>query len=194
MLSHTKRAIIWQKNYQNGDNLRSSITYLPELLQVIKAHTVFEIGCGQSHIWDIPGIEYIGADMCGDLIDDNKRNHPEVAFIRFDAIKADVPDSEVIIAKDLFECLPNDEIRLILQKIYSSGSKWLVATTNPQVKDTPNTDEGVWRSVNLQLYGCKLVTVTKNDIGLFELSRKKKDLSSENIQSERLEKKIDRKR
>jgi hypothetical protein len=194
MNNHTKRAIIWQKNYQNGDNLRSSITYLPELLQFIKAHTVFEIGCGQSHIWDIPGIEYIGADMCGDLIDDNKRNHPEVAFIRFDAIKADVPDSDVIIAKDLFECLPNDEIRLILQKIYSSGSKWLVATTNPQVKDTPNTDEGVWRSVNLQLYGCKLVTVTKNDIGLFELSRKKKDLSSENVQSERLEKKIDRKR
>jgi hypothetical protein len=173
MNNHTKRAIIWQKNYQNGDNLRSSITYLPELLQFIKAHTVFEIGCGQSHIWDIPGIEYIGADMCGDLIDDNKRNHPEVAFIRFDAIKADVPDSDVIIAKDLFECLPNDEIRLILQKIYNSGSKWLVATTNPQVKDTPNTDEGVWRSVNLQLYGCKLVVLTRNDIALFELSRKK---------------------
>lgn len=173
MLDHTQRAIIWQKNYQNGDNLRSSITYLPELLGLIKAKTVFEIGCGQSHIWDIPGINYIGADMCGDLVDDNKRNHPEVAFIRFDAIKAEVPDSDVIIVKDLFECLPNDEIRFILQKIYSSGSKWMIASTSPQVKDMPNTDEGVWRPVNLQLYGCKLVTVTKNDIGLFELSRRK---------------------
>jgi len=174
MNTHTDRAIIWQKNYNNGDNLRSSNTYLPEMLQLIKAHTVFEIGCGQSHIWDIPGIEYIGADLCGDLIDDNKRNHPSVAFIRFDALKADVPISDVIIAKDLFECLPNDEISAILKKIYYSGSKWLIATTNPQVKGMPNTDEGVYRPVNLQEFGCKLVVLAHNDIALFELSRKKK--------------------
>ena len=91
MLNHTERAIIWQRNYNNGDNLRSSMTYLPELLQLIKAKTVFEIGCGQSHIWDIPNIKYIGGDFCGDLVDDNKRNHPDVAFIRFDALRADVP-------------------------------------------------------------------------------------------------------
>jgi hypothetical protein len=175
MLNHTARAIIWAKNYQNGDNLRSSITYLPEMLQLIKAKTVFEIGCGQSHIWDIPGIEYIGADLCGDLIDDNKRNHPEVAFIRFDALRADVPTSDVIIAKDLFECLPNDEIRHIIQKIYNSGSKWLIASTDPHVKGKPNTDEGVWRPVNLQLFGCKLVTLSRTDLGLFELSRKRVD-------------------
>lgn len=174
MLNHTERAIIWQKNYQNGDNLRSSITYLPEMLKLIKAKTVFEIGCGQSHIWDIPDIEYIGGDLCGDLIDDNKRNHPEVAFIRFDALKVDVPSSDVIIAKDLFECLPNDEIRHIIQKVYNSGSKWLIASTDPNVKGKPNTDEGIYRPVNLQNYGCKLVTLTHNDLGLFELSRKKK--------------------
>lgn len=173
MLSHTERAIIWQKNYNNGDNLRSSITYLPEMLKLIKAHTVFEVGCGQSHIWDIPGIEYIGADLCGDLIDDNKRNHPEVAFIRFDALRGDIPQSDVIIAKDLFDFMPNAEVRAILQKIYSSGSKWLIASTNPQVKDKPNTDEGVYRAINLQDFGCKLVTLTRNDIGLFELSRRK---------------------
>jgi hypothetical protein len=175
MLNHTERAIIWQKNYNNGDNLRSSITYLPEMLQLIKAKTVFEIGCGQSHIWDIPDIEYIGGDLCGDLIDDNKRNHPDVAFIRFDALKADVPISDVIIAKDLFECLPNDEIALIIKKIYYSGSRWLIATTNPQVQGTPNTDEGVWRPINLQNFGCKLVVLAHNDIGLFELSRRKKN-------------------
>lgn len=175
MLSHTERAIIWQKNYNNGDNLRSSITYLPEMLELIKAKTVFEIGCGQSHIWDIPGIEYIGADLCGDLIDDNKRNHPDVAFIRFDAVRDDIPRSDVIIAKDLFNFMPNAEVRAILQKIYSSGSKWLIASTNPQVKDKPNTDEGVYRPINLQDFGCKLVTLTRNDLGLFELSRKNPD-------------------
>ena len=173
MLNHTDRAIIWQKNYFNGDNLRSSITYLPQLLKLIKAKTVFEIGCGQSHIWDIPGIDYIGADLCGDLVDDNKRNHPKVAFIRFDAIREEVPASDVIIAKDLFECLPNDEIRVILQKIFASNSRWLIASTDPRVDGTPNTDEGIWRPVNLQNYGCKLVVLTRNDIGLFELSRKK---------------------
>jgi hypothetical protein len=175
MLSHTERAIIWQKNYHNGDNLRSSITYLPELLKLIKAKSVFEVGCGQSHIWDISGIEYIGADLCGDLIDDNKRNHPGVAFIRFDALRGEIPQSDVIIAKDLFECMPNAEVRAVLQKIYSSGSKWLIASTDPQVKGKPNTDEGVWRSINLQDFGCKLVTLTRNDIGLFELSRRNPD-------------------
>lgn len=173
MNTHTDRAIIWNKNYANGDNLRSSITYLPELLQLAKAKTVFEIGCGQSHIWDIPGIEYVGGDLCGDLIDDNKRNHPEVAFIRFDALKGDVPTSDVIIAKDLFECLPNDEIRVIMQKIYHSGSKWLVASTDPNVKGKPNTEEGVYRPINLQEFGGKLVTITHNNLGLFELSRKR---------------------
>lgn len=173
MLSRTERAIIWQKNYHNGDNLRSSITYLPELLRLIKAKTVFEIGCGQSHIWDIKGIEYIGADLCGDLIDDNKRNHPGAAFIRMDAVRDEIPKSDVIIAKDLFECMPNAEVRVILQKIYNSGSKWLIASTNPQVKDKPNTDEGIYRNINLQDFGCKLVTLTRNDIGLFELSRRK---------------------
>jgi hypothetical protein len=174
MNNHTDRAVIWNKNYANGDNLRSSITYLDGLLRLVKAKTVFEIGCGQSHIWDIPGIDYIGADFCGDLIDDNKRNHPEVAFIRFDALKEDVPESDVIIAKDLFECLPNDEIRHIIQKVYNSGSKWLIASTNPNVKDKPDTEEGVYRPVNLQLYGAKLVVLTRNDLGLFELSRSKR--------------------
>lgn len=173
MNNHTDRARIWQKNYLNGDNLRSSITYLPEMLKLIKAKTVFEIGCGQSHIWDIPGIDYIGADFCGDLIDDNKRNHPGVAFIRFDALHEDVPKSDVVIAKDLFECLPNDEIRHIIQKVYNSGSRWLIASTSPRVKGKPNTDEGIYRSVNLQSFGCKLVTLTRTDWGLFELSRKK---------------------
>jgi len=173
MLNHTERAIIWQKNYNNGDNLRSSITYLPELLELIKAKTVFEIGCGQSHIWDIPGIEYIGGDLCGDLIDDNKRNHPEVAFIRFDALKADVPTSDVVIVKDLFEFLPNKEIRRIIQNIYNSGSEWLIASTNPNVEGKPETDEGVYRPVNLQSFGCKLVTLARNDIALFELSRRR---------------------
>ncbi len=173
MLNHTERAIIWQKNYANGDNLRSSITYVPELLKLVKAKTVFEIGCGQSHIWDIPGIQYIGGDLCGDLIDDNKRNHPDVAFIRFDALKAEVPTSDVIIAKDLFECLPNDEIRHIIQKIYNSGSGWLIASTDPKVVGKPNTEEGIYRPVNLQEFGCKLVTLAHNDIGLFELSRKR---------------------
>jgi hypothetical protein len=173
MLHHTDRAKIWNKNYQNGDNLRSSITYLPELLELINAKMVFEIGCGQSHIWDIPGIEYIGGDLCGDLIDDNKRNHPDVAFIRFDALKAEIPVSDVIIAKDLFECLPNDEIRLIMQKIYHSGSKWMIASTDPHAKGQADTEEGVYRPVNLQEYGGKLVTITKGDIGLFELSRKR---------------------
>jgi hypothetical protein len=174
MNNHTDRAVIWNKNYANGDNLRSSITYLDGLLRLVKAKTVFEIGCGQSHIWDIPNIDYIGADFCGDLIDDNKRNHPEVAFIRFDALKKDVPESDVIIAKDLFECLPNDEIRHIIQKIYNSGSKWLIASTNPNVKDKPDTEEGVYRPINLQLYGAKLVVLTRNDLGLFELSRSKR--------------------
>ena len=178
MLNHTDRAIIWAKNYNNGDNLRSSITYLPELLKLIKAKTVFEIGCGQSHIWDIPNIEYIGGDLCGDLVDDNKRNHPEVAFIRFDALKADVPTSDVIIAKDLFECLPNDEIREIVRKIYNSGSKWLIASTDPHVKGKPNTEEGIYRPVNLQDFGCKLVVLTRNDLGLFELSRRKRSMTS----------------
>ena len=175
MFNHTERAIIWQKNYNNGDNLRSSITYLPEMLKLIKAKRVFEIGCGQSHIWDIPNIEYIGGDLCGDLIDDNKRNHPEVAFIRFDALRADVPPSDVIIAKDLFEFLPNDEVKAILQKIYASGSKWMIATSSTAtvVKGKPDTEEGVFRQINLQEFGCKLVLLAKNGIGLFELSRKR---------------------
>lgn len=172
MLSRTERAIIWQKNYNNGDNLRSSITYLPELLRLIKAKTVFEIGCGQSHIWDIPGIEYIGGDLCGDLIDDNKRSHPKVAFVRMDAVRDEIPKADVIIAKDLFECMPNAEVRVILQKIYASGSRWLIASTNPQIVGKPNTDEGIYRAINLQDFGCKLVTLTRNDIGLFELSRR----------------------
>ena len=173
MLNHTDRAVIWRKNYFNGDNLRSSITYLPQLLKLIKAKTVFDLGCGQSHIWDIKGIDYIGADLCGDLIDDNSRNHPKVAFIRFDALRQDIPASDAIVAMTLFECLPNDEIRVILQKIFASGSRWLIASTDPRVEGTPNTDEGIWRAVNLQNYGCKLVVLTHNDIGLFELSRKR---------------------
>ena len=173
MNNHTDRAIIWQKNYNNWDNLRSSITYLSEMLKLIKAKTVFDMGCGQSHIWDIPNIEYIGGDLCGDLIDDNKRNYPDVAFIRFDALRADVPSSDVIVVKDLFEFLPSDEIRLILQKIYGSGSRWMIASTNPKIRDTITTTEGVYRPVNLQNYSCKLVILTHNNMGLFELSRKR---------------------
>jgi len=88
-------------------------------------------------------------------------------------LKMDVPKSDVIIAKDLFECLPNDEIRHIIQKVYNSGSRWLIASTDPNVKGKPDTEEGVYRPVNLQEFGCKLVTITRNDIGLFELSRKR---------------------
>jgi len=168
MNSRTDRARIWQKNYFNGDNLRSSTTNIPELLSLIKPDTIFEVGCGQSHLWELP-YQYTGADICGDLVDDNRRLYPDVDFQRFDALTEPIPTVDVVICKDLCEFLPSNEVIRLLDNIYKSGSKWLIATTDPRVESRVETTENVYRHINLQTYGAKLVLLTHNDIGLFEL-------------------------
>jgi hypothetical protein len=58
------------------------------------------------------------------------------------------------------------------------------SSTATVVKGKPDTEEGIYRPINLQEFGCKLVVLAKNDIGLFELSRKWAEDGTETSESD----------
>ena len=67
--------------------------------------TVVDIPCGDfnwmQHV-DRTGIHYIGSDIVEPLIESNKKKHPDVDFRHLDLTKSELPQVDLIIARDVF--------------------------------------------------------------------------------------------
>jgi 2-polyprenyl-3-methyl-5-hydroxy-6-metoxy-1,4-benzoquinol methylase len=142
-----------------GSSLSVNTLLLNLLEEFIKNNNILNIvdcGCGDFN-WmkhmNFSFIEsYVGIDIVAPLIEENnfKYSNSKIKFIKSNIIIEDIPNSDMVICKDvLFHLSFNDALK-VLENIKKSNVKFFVSTT---FYDFKNIDiiTGDWRPINLEM-------------------------------------------
>jgi len=108
--------------------------------------TVVDLGCGDFNIGnrltDLAAT-YIACDVVEALIERNRRLfvRNNLQFLRLDAIADPLPPGDVVIVKQVFQHLRNNQIAAILGKM-QAFNVWIICEHLPSLQDfTPNIDK-----------------------------------------------------
>jgi hypothetical protein len=107
-------------------------------------------------LMDLSGVKYTGGDIVPEVVESNRRVHarPGVEFAVMDLVegKPAIGAHDLILCRDCIQHLANDEVRRVLTNFSESGSKWLLITTTPRVRQNEEIGKtGLFRPVNLRL-------------------------------------------
>ena len=132
---------------KNTENLRRE---LPLLLKKYDIKSMLDIPCGDMH-WmsklDL-NVQYIGADIVPELIEENKHNYPNKNFKVLDIVNDKLPKMDLLLCRDCFVHLPLEYIKLAISNIRKSGIKYMLVTSFP-VEINKNISLGKWRPLNM---------------------------------------------
>lgn len=141
-----------------GSDYEQTKFLIPELeimFDELKIKTMLDAPCGDFN-WikkvDLSKIKYFGADIVEELIDKNNKKYRKknVTFSVIDIVKDKIPTVDLIMVRDCFVHLPNNDIIKALNNIKKSKSTYLL-TTNFFWKSIPvNRDipVGGWRRID----------------------------------------------
>ena len=147
-----------------GSNEVSTNIFISELRDFIiesKVTSLVDIPCGDWK-WmskvDLNNINYIGCDVVPDLIKSNNKifKKPNVNFLVKDLIKEDLPQSDLIIVRDLLVHLDDSDIVECLYNIKKTNYKYIGITNYPNLEENKKRLLGdylrfgdKWRAINL---------------------------------------------
>jgi len=127
--------------------------FLPHILKWLGAKSMLDVPCGDFN-WmskiDLSSLEYIGADVEVQVIQRNREKYPEVDFRVLDITSSKLPACDVVLVRDLFGHLTNEEVSKSLLNLKDSGCRFLLSTTFTSwgINATPEKSGG-WRIINL---------------------------------------------
>ena len=106
---------------------------------------VVEIGCGDfgvgSQLTDLAGL-YTACDVVPELIDRNQRLfvRDNLKFVTIDAVTDPLPPGDLVIVRQVFQHLRNDQIQRIVKKL-AQYQTWIISEHIPSAKEfVPNVD------------------------------------------------------
>ena len=141
------------------ENIRKE---LPILFEKFNIKSVLDIPCGDFNWmkeinWQELGIDYMGSDIVEEIIKTNiekyiTENH-HLNFSVADIIKDELPKVDLIIVKDCFIHFSLNDIKLSLQNIKRSGSKYVLITNGTDLvkKNDEIETGGGYRGLNFEL-------------------------------------------
>jgi hypothetical protein len=187
----------WGKGIESASGEGSSLAVtealrraLPGLWESYGIQSVLDIPCGDFH-WmkevSLNDIQYIGADIVGELIDDNRSRYsgPTVEFRQLDMLKDALPTVDLILCRDCFLHYPYRFVSTAIEHFVASGSRYLLATTYPAVRENEDLPTpGLARNLNLTiapfLFPKPLAEIDEENDGKTMALWDLRDLSSEN--------------
>ncbi len=139
------------------------IDKLSALLAKYQIKSVLDIPCGEFS-WmskvTMDGINYIGADIVPELIEENSAmlatplanfaDRESSTFEVLDLCSDSLPKVDLIFCRDCLVHLSNKNIFRALENIKKSGAKYLMMTTFPECKKNFNMLTGAWRPINFE--------------------------------------------
>ena len=132
---------------KNTKNVRND---LPDLLNKYDIKSMLDIPCGDMN-WISKlnlNVDYVGADIVPELIEENKRNYPDKNFKVLDVVNDPLPEMDLILCRDCFVHLPLEYIKLAIDNIRKSGIKYMLVTSFP-IEFNKNISLGKWRPLNM---------------------------------------------
>jgi len=143
-----------------GAELRQTRKVRQAIARVLMQHgirTAVDAGCGDfnwmRHVRGVNELDwYEGLDIVPDLIEHNQRRYGNgrIRFRRADITRDELPTADLVICRDCMVHLSTPDVAALLDSVKHSGSRYLLATTYPQVTDNRDTADGQWRPLNLQ--------------------------------------------
>ena len=125
---------------------------LPKLLAELGVKTFLDAPCGDLH-WiktvDL-GVDYIGVDIVGELVERLRNEFPQRRFECRDLVEDDLPAADLIFCRDCLVHLPLEEVGKVLRNFARSGATWLLTTTFPNVGENKDVKWSGWRRLNLE--------------------------------------------
>jgi hypothetical protein len=133
---------------------RLIVEELPRVLRSLGATSLLDIPCGDFN-WmqrvDLEGIDYLGADVVGELIEANRRfARPGIRFRQMNLLTDRLPTVDAIFCRDCLVHLSIADVHRALANIRRSGSTWLVTTTFPDHRENVDIPTGRWRVLNME--------------------------------------------
>ena len=127
---------------------------LPRLFAELEVKTVLDVPCGDfnwmRHV-DLSAVHYTGADIVSELVDANARRYGNETrkFERVDLIAGPVPRADLVFCRDCLVHLSYNDGMRALANIAASGSRYLLSTTFPGVRNR-DIVTGQWRPLDLE--------------------------------------------
>jgi hypothetical protein len=126
---------------------------LPILFEKFNIKSILDIPCGDFNwmrIVDLSNIDYVGADLVTEIVNDNKLKYPKKQFIELDLIDGQLPYADLILIRDCLVHFPNDLVFKSLYNICLSDCKYMLVTTFPDHVNIKDIEMGKWRALNLE--------------------------------------------
>ena len=140
----------------DDDFYSGSVTHTPSMIEpfvaAVRTHlsafatppVVVDLGCGDfaagRRFLDVAGHLH-ACDVVGELIARNRRlfTAPNLSFHLLDAVTDPLPPGDVVIVKQVFQHLGNDQVAAIVRKL-SQYPLWIVTEYVPAGRFAPNRD------------------------------------------------------
>lgn len=136
---------------------KSLINGLDNLIKEFNIASITDLPCGDFN-WmqkvDLCKIDYFGADIVQELIENNIRKFKDVRNLKFavlNLITDPIPKSDIIICRDCLVHLSYEDIFKAIENVKSSGIRYILTTTFTNRQQNYDILTGDWRPLNLQL-------------------------------------------
>ena len=100
---------------------RSYMGYLQNFLRTNRIASVLDLGCGDwqfSRHLDWTGITYTGIDVSSVVLESTRSfARPGVSFLEMDAARDTLPAAELLLAKDVLQHWPNEDVQRFLPQL-----------------------------------------------------------------------------
>lgn len=127
---------------------------IPLLIKNLNITSLLDLPCGDFNWMDklnIP-VNYIGGDIVKGLIEKNIKKYKSEnrEFLVLDIINDSLPSTDLILCRDCFVHLSNNDILKAVQNIKKSKCQYLLTTTFVECDTNEDIITGDWRVINLQ--------------------------------------------
>lgn len=135
------------------ENLRHELNIL---LKKFSIHSIIDAPCGDFN-WmkmvDLNDINYLGVDIVKELVDNNNKYYSgkHKIFACINILEKILPKVDLILCRDCFPHLSNNNIYKALQNFINSESKYLLMSSYPENNINEDIVTGQWRKINFNL-------------------------------------------
>jgi hypothetical protein len=120
-----------------------------------KINSILDVPCGDFNWFsqmDLSDIKYVGGDIVKNLVEVNKTKFPNFEFFYIDITKDNLIQSDLVVTRDCFVHLSNDNILRAIDNIKNSGSRYLITTSFTKFCENIDINDGEWREINLMIH------------------------------------------
>ena len=132
------------------------IIQLPKLLKKYKINSILDLPCGDLSwikLVDLGSIRYTGADIVEELIKLNSQKYASdrIQFKQLNIINDKLPAADLLLCRDCFVHLSNQQIIESIENISSQRFRYLLLTSFPAILENEDIITGEWRPLNMEI-------------------------------------------